>query len=285
MLQALRPQLVCTLAPRHAVHPFEQQRSCLPSLRLTCQTFRQSLSKPAGAPRPKTCLYTAASAASSGTSGASSTPPSQPVNKKSYSAASAASVSHQTGTGVFILLLLNLVIFVLDHQFHLPQIQRLYLDHIAPKWWQFITCSFCHGSWAHLSSNTFLLYVFGKIVEEEEGLWGVWFTYVITAVGASVASYFLQPKASISLGASGAVFGLFAVSVLVKLSFNLKKLIECGILGQFVIKQLLQEAMSMKAGSTVIAGHRVGHVAHLGGALAGVVLVYLLSRLPGVPKH
>ena len=43
-----------------------------------------------------------------------------------------------------------------------------------------------------------------------------------------------------SLGASGAVFGLFAVSVLVKISFNLKKLIECGILGQFVIKQLLQ---------------------------------------------
>ena len=58
--------------------------------------------------------------------------------------------------------------------------------------------------------------------------------------GASVASYMLQPKASISLGASGAVFGLFAVSVLCKISFNLKKLIECGILGQFVIKQLLQ---------------------------------------------
>ena len=58
--------------------------------------------------------------------------------------------------------------------------------------------------------------------------------------GASVASYLLQPKASISLGASGAVFGLFAVSVLCKISFNLKKLIECGILGQFVIKQLLQ---------------------------------------------
>lgn len=84
------------------------------------------------------------------------------------------------------MLLLNLVIFVLDHQLHLPQIQRLYLDHIAPKWWQFITCSFCHASWAHLSSNTFLLYVFGKIVEEEEGLWGVWFTYIITAVGETL---------------------------------------------------------------------------------------------------
>ena len=220
-----------------------------------------------------------------------------------YSAASAASVSNTTGTGVFILLLLNLIIFVLDHTLHLPQIQRLYLDHLAPRWWQFLTSSFCHASWAHLSSNTFLLYVFGKIVEEEEGIWGVWFTYIITAVGetrtavylvvarmpylliifgcigraawfcmlhkgktpcnciifdtcahagASVASYLLQPKATISLGASGAVFGLFAVSVLVKLSFNLKKLIECGILGQFVIKQLLQVSATIDCLTTIL---------------------------------
>ncbi len=43
-----------------------------------------------------------------------------------------------------------------------------------------------------------------------------------------------------SLGASGAVFGLFAVSVLCKLSFNFKKLLEAAILGQFVVKQVLQ---------------------------------------------
>ena len=110
-----------------------------------------------------------------------------------HSAASGASVSSRTGTGVFILLLLNLVMFVLDHQLHWPQIHKLYLDHINPKWWQFITCSFCHASWAHLSSNIFLLYVFGKIVEEEEGLWGVWFTYIITAVGES-AHYSATPE-------------------------------------------------------------------------------------------
>lgn len=130
-----------------------------------------------------------------------------------------------------------------------------------------------------------MLYVFGKIVEEEEGILGVWSTYIITALGASIASYLLLPKASISLGASGAVFGLFAVSVLVKISFNLKKLIECGILGQFVIKQLLQETMSMKAGGAVIAGHRVGHIAHLAGAFVGVLLVWSLSRLPAVSKY
>lgn len=105
-----------------------------------------------------------------------------------YSAASAASVSNTTGTGVFILLLINLTIFVLDHSFHLPQIRMLYLDHIGPKWWQFITSSFCHASWQHLSSNTFLLYVFGKIVEEEEGMWGVWWTYLITAAGVAFSA-------------------------------------------------------------------------------------------------
>ena len=99
-------------------------------------------------------------------------------------------MSNTTGTGVFILLLINLIVFVLDHSFHLPQIRTLYLDHIGPKWWQFITSSFCHASWQHLSSNTFLLYVFGKIVEEEEGIWGVWLTYLITAVGAySILAY------------------------------------------------------------------------------------------------
>ncbi|DBB17120.1 TPA: hypothetical protein ACH3X3_014199 [Trebouxia sp. C0006] len=200
-----------------------------------CQHQRLS-ARPAGSKRQ----VVASAPSGPNQPGAATNASSPQVNKNNYSAASAASVSNTTGTGVFILLLLNLIIFVLDHTLHLPQIQRLYLDHLAPRWWQFLTSSFCHASWAHLSSNTFLLYVFGKIVEEEEGIWGVWFTYIITAVGASVASYLLQPKATISLGASGAVFGLFAVSVLVKLSFNLKKLIECGILGQFVIKQLLQ---------------------------------------------
>ena len=59
--------------------------------------------------------------------------------------------------------------------------------------------------------------------------------------GGSVASYLTMSRGvGYSLGASGAVFGLFAVSVLCKLSFNFKKLLEAAILGQFVVKQVLQ---------------------------------------------
>lgn len=49
-------------------------------------------------------------------------------------------------------------------------------------------------------------------------------TAVLCCAGASVAS-FLFDKGSVSLGASGAVFGLFAVAVLLKLKFSFQKLV------------------------------------------------------------
>lgn len=87
-------------------------------------------------------------------------------------------------TGVLLLCSLNLLLYACDHVLHL-NIQHLYLWHAFPKWWQFLTSAFCHASWQHLSSNLFMLYVFGKVVEEEEGGLGVILTYLIGAAGAS----------------------------------------------------------------------------------------------------
>ena len=50
-------------------------------------------------------------------------------------------------------------------------------------WVQFLTSAFCHHDFNHLSSNAFMLYVFGRIVEEEEGAPGVWGTYLVCALG------------------------------------------------------------------------------------------------------
>eukprot|EP00850_Spirogloea_muscicola_P018412 SM000168S02611 [mRNA] locus=s168:147428:150044:- [translate_table: standard] len=182
--------------------------------------------------------------------------------------------------GVFVLLLLNLALFLGDHILKIPALRLLYLYHNNPRWYQFITATFCHMDWKHLSSNLFFIYVFGKLVEEEEGSFGVLASYLMTGVGANLVSWLLLPGNNVSVGASGAVFGLFAVSVLVKISWNWRKLLEVLILGQFVV---LSEASATAAFSGSAMGPQAGsinHIAHLSGALLGVGLIWLVSRLP-----
>ena len=82
------------------------------------------------------------------------------------------------------------------------------------------------------------------------------------------------------MGASGAVFGLFAVGVLAKLRFDLRKLMEGAIIGNFVYTQLKAEVQSQAGqGAALVGGVAVNHVAHLAGALSGVLLMILLSSL------
>ncbi|CAI9093488.1 OLC1v1028995C1 [Oldenlandia corymbosa var. corymbosa] len=188
--------------------------------------------------------------------------------------------------GIFWILLLNIGIYIADHVFQVRWIKALYLYHNRPAWFQFVTATFCHFNWNHLSSNLFFLYIFGKLVEEEEGNLGLWLSYILTGAGANFVSWLLLPRNAVSVGASGAVFGLFAVSILVKMSWDWRKILEVLILGQFVIEKVMEAA---QASAGIGGGFRgalqnVNHIAHLSGALIGAALIYLLSRLSSQPS-
>lgn len=62
----------------------------------------------------------------------------------------------------------------------------------------------------------FVAFTTGKLVEEEGGSFALWLSYILTGVGANLVSWLVLPRNTISVGASGAVFGLFTISVLVK---------------------------------------------------------------------
>ncbi|KAK6927396.1 Peptidase S54, rhomboid domain [Dillenia turbinata] len=214
--------------------------------------------------------------------------------------------------GIFWILLINIGIFVADHIFLVRGIKALYLYHNWPAWYQFVTAAFCHANWNHLSSNMFFLYIFGKLVEEEEGNFALWMSYILTGAGANLVSWLLLPRNAVSVGASGAVFGLFAISVLVKMSWDWRKILEVLILGQFVIEkvrsvscELVSESQHNERGknctnhlvmaaaqastamsSSIRGGHvlqNINHIAHLSGALVGVALIWVLSRVPSEP--
>ncbi|XP_047308373.1 rhomboid-like protein 11, chloroplastic [Impatiens glandulifera] len=189
---------------------------------------------------------------------------------------------------VFWIILLNLGIYVADHIFQVRGIKALYLYHNRPVWFQIVTATFCHANWKHLSSNLFFLYIFGKLVEEEEGSFALWISYLLTGAGANLVSWLILPRNSVSVGASGAVFGLFAVSVLVKMSWDWRKILEVLILGQFVIEKVMEAAQASIGVSSALNGggsamQNINHIAHLSGALIGAALVWLLSRVPFQP--
>lgn len=195
------------------------------------------------------------------------------------------------GRGTFLLVLLNVAVFAVAtlasqglvgpfSRSLSPFVSSLALSHSRPRWWQLLTCSFLHLDLQHLAGNLFSLLVFGRDIELAEGAGAVWLYYLVTALFASLASLLFGPRNAVSLGASGAVFGLFAVAVAGKVSLNFRSLLECATLASFVVPRVLSEVRSQALGGTVTgAGSTVGHVAHLGGAAAGVLLVLLLSRL------
>ncbi|KAL2236994.1 rhomboid-like protein 11, chloroplastic [Sesamum indicum] len=186
--------------------------------------------------------------------------------------------------GIFWILLINLGIYLADHVLQVPWVKELYLYHNQPAWYQFITATFCHFNWNHLSSNLFFLYIFGKLVEEEEGNFALWLSYILTGAGANLVSWLVLPRNAVSIGASGAVFGLFAISVLVKMSWDWRKILEVLILGQFVVEKVMEAAQaSASLGGSLRGGYalqNVNHIAHLSGALIGVFLIWLLSSVP-----
>lgn len=194
------------------------------------------------------------------------------------SAGTEPSVTTRDG-GTFALLALNVAAFVADKVAGVAALKGLYLYHAAWKPWQLVTSLFMHGSFAHISGNLFFLLVFGRFVEEKAGSAGVVLTYLVTGVFANVASLLLIPGPVVSLGASGAVFGLFVVSVLSRLDWSLKALLETLILGNFVVNRVLEEGSSTLTQGSSRALVQTNHIAHLGGALGGVVLMLALRAM------
>lgn len=123
----------------------------------------------------------------------------------------------------------------------------------------------------------FFVHIFGKLVEEEEGNFALWMSYILTGAGANLISWLVLPTSSVSLGASGAVFGLFTISVLVKMSWDWRKILEVLILGQFVVDKVMEAA---RATTVTGAALQVNNIAHVSGALIGAALVFVINRIP-----
>lgn len=150
-----------------------------------------------------------------------------------------------------------------------------------------LTCMFLHGGWMHLVGNMWFLWIFGNNVEDRLG--HVWYLLFYLAGGllASACHWATNPESVVPvIGASGAVaaiLGAYAVTwptakvrtlVFLAIFITTVDLPALALLGLWFAMQLFEAGLTLKIGIGVGGG--VAWWAHVGGFLAGVLLMPLL---------
>ncbi|MCP9996950.1 rhomboid family intramembrane serine protease [Streptomyces werraensis] len=134
------------------------------------------------------------------------------------------------------------------------------------EWYRLVTSMFTHEEIWHIGFNMFSLWLLGGPLEQHLGRARYLALYLISGLAGSALTYLLAGGSTASLGASGAVFGLFgATAVLMRrLRYDMRPII------------------ALLAINLVITFSWAGIAwqAHIGGLVAGVVIGYAMVHAP-----
>ncbi|MCJ7649719.1 MAG: rhomboid family intramembrane serine protease [Candidatus Lokiarchaeota archaeon] len=118
------------------------------------------------------------------------------------------------------LITINIVLFFtlnnpiyIEYFYNLVLINSNVLDQF--EIWRLLTSMFMHGDLSHLISNMFGLLLFGTYVEQSISKVKYLFIYIISGLIGNLFTLILYPSYIISYGASGALFGIIGVVVVI----------------------------------------------------------------------
>lgn len=148
-----------------------------------------------------------------------------------------------------------------DLQMQLLLPSRDYLQ-FSNEWYRLFTVALTHGGLMHLGFNMYSLYLLGTPIEYAFGKNKFLLIFTISLFTGSLASVFLNTSDHASVGASGAIFGLFGAFLIVgkKIGANVREI-------------------AIIIGLNFALGFILGGVdwrAHLGGLVGGLLSAQLL---------
>lgn len=143
------------------------------------------------------------------------------------------------------------------------------------RWYQLLTSGFLHADIGHLAMNMITLFFFGPPLEKILGGGSLLALYLGSIITGGLATVFMHRRdpSYRSLGASGGVSGVVFGFVLFRPFAPLYLFfIPIGI--PALLFAVLYLAVSVYGARTRLG--RIGHAAHLGGALGGIILTILI---------
>jgi membrane associated rhomboid family serine protease len=155
-----------------------------------------------------------------------------------------------------------------------------------------LTSMFLHGSWLHLIANMWALWIFGDNIEDYLGHGLYLFFYLLSGVAASALHTIFNVGSTVpSVGASGAIAGIMgayfllypAARVLTLVPFFFVFFVRLPawvVLGYWFVAQFLSGAATSIATTTARAAGGIAFWAHVGGFVAGLIMIKLLPHRP-----
>jgi len=161
------------------------------------------------------------------------------------------------------------------------------------NWYSPLTSMFMHGGWFHLLGNLWFLYIFGDNVEDVMGRARFLVFYLLCGLLAVAAQIFSDPDSVRPIvGASGAIGGVMGAYAVLYPRTRVHMLIFLGFFFTFIevpallmlvywlIWQLLGALPAVQG-----AGGGVAFWAHVGGFVAGMVLVGVFRDAERLARH
>ncbi len=135
------------------------------------------------------------------------------------------------------------------------------------EWYRLVTSMFTHEAPWHLGFNMLSLWWLGGPLETALGRARYLTVYFVSGLAGSALAYLLASPTTATLGASGAIFGLFgATAVLMRrLNYDMRP-----IIALLVINLIF----------TFAPGFNISWQAHIGGLVAGVITGYAMVHAP-----
>jgi membrane associated rhomboid family serine protease len=191
-----------------------------------------------------------------------------------------------------MIILVNVVVFLYEVSLdpysrnHLLTTYGMIPDRLEPS--TLFTSMFLHGGWMHLIGNMWFLWIFGDNIEDVLGHGKFLALYLGCGLAAALAHLVFNPESRIpTVGASGAIAGVMGAYLMkfphsriltlvpIFLFLTTVELPAFFILVYWFVIQLFSGVGSV-AYSQATNGGGVAWFAHVGGFVAGVVLVKIL---------
>jgi membrane associated rhomboid family serine protease len=154
---------------------------------------------------------------------------------------------------------------------------------------------FLHGGWMHLIGNMWFLWIFGNNIEDSMGHVRFVVFYLLCGIAAALLQVAVNPSSVIPMvGASGAISGVMGAYLVLYPRVRVFTMVPLGffittvalpawtMLLYWIAIQVVGGLFGTMAGGE---GGGVAFWAHVGGFVAGLVLIKLFARREDVAAH